>query len=119
MEKKNKKKIEENNFMLGDKDFTCPVELTANAITGKWKLIIMHKLTIKEKLRYSELKKEITKITEKMLIQQLRELEKEELIERKIYPVVPPKVEYFLTQKGKGILPVIEALRTWGQLFKV
>lgn len=112
------KKNDEKKNISNNSDFTCPVELTANAITGKWKLIILHKLTIKEKLRYSELKSEIAKITEKMLIQQLRELEKDKLIKRKVYPVVPPKVEYSLTKKGQGILPVIQALRTWGELFE-
>lgn len=108
---------EDVKYKLGKREFSCPVELTSNAIAGKWKLLILHRLSLQETRRYSELKTEISQVSEKMLIQQLRELEKDGLIKRKVYPVVPPKVEYFLTEQGKGIIPVITAMRAWGRTF--
>jgi DNA-binding HxlR family transcriptional regulator len=68
--------------------------------------------------RYGELKRSFTKVTHKMLTQQLRELERDEIILRKVYPEVPPKVEYSLTYLGKSILPVIEMLIEWGKEYK-
>lgn len=105
-------------YKLGKRKFDCPIELTSNAISGKWKLLIMYRLSLQENRRYSELRMEISQVSEKMLIQQLRELEKDGLIKRKVYPVVPPKVEYFLTERGKGIIPVISAMREWGSSFE-
>ena len=102
---------------LGKRKFDCPIELTSNAISGKWKLLIMYRLSLQENRRYSELRTEINQVSEKMLIQQLRELEKDGLVKRKVYPVVPPKVEYCLTEKGRGIIPVIDAMRVWGTSF--
>lgn len=116
--KKSKEISEDVVYRLGKKKYTCPVELTSNAIAGKWKLTILHRLSLQENRRYSELKTEISQVSEKMLIQQLRELEKDGLIKRKVYPVVPPKVEYFLSEKGKGIIPVITAMRAWGRSFE-
>jgi len=77
----------------------------------------MYRLSLQENRRYSELRTEINQVSEKMLIQQLRELEKDGLVKRKVYPVVPPKVEYCLTEKGRGIIPVIDAMRVWGTSF--
>jgi DNA-binding HxlR family transcriptional regulator len=68
--------------------------------------------------RYGELKKSLPKVTHKMLTQQLRELEKDEIITRKLYPEVPPKVEYTLTLLGKSVIPVIEILNDWGEEYK-
>jgi DNA-binding HxlR family transcriptional regulator len=102
---------------LKEKNYNNHVELAFDIIGGKWKILIIWHLKESEK-RFRELQKSIGKITDKMLTQQLRELEKAELIVRKIYPQVPPKVEYSLTLLGKSVLPVIELLEEWGGQYK-
>lgn len=92
----------------------CPVETTINIIGGKYKSLILWKLMTTKTLRYSQLRKEIPSATPKMLTQQLRELETSGLIHRKVFPVVPPKVEYSLTDFGKSIKPVLKAMYKWG-----
>ena len=84
--------------------FNCPVEATIQLIGGKYKAVILWHLMNKT-LRYNEIHKLIPKATDKMLAQQLRELEKDGLINRKVYPVVPPKTEYSLTEFGKTLTP--------------
>ena len=84
----------------------CPVESTIELIGGKYKALILWHLSEKT-LRFSELKKSVSGATAKMLTQQLRELEAEGLIHREIFPVIPPKVEYSLTDLGKSLLPVL------------
>ena len=101
---------------LKDKNFSNYVELVFDIIGGKWKILIIWDLKEGEK-RFRELQKSVGKITDKMLTQQLRELEKAELISRKAYPEVPPRVEYSLTLLGKSILPVIEMLEEWGKQY--
>ena len=91
----------------------CPVETTLDLIGGKYKALILWHLSEK-KLRFSELRRVITSATPKMLTQQLRELEAQKLIHREVYPVIPPKVEYSLTQTGKSLLPILTAMRDWG-----
>ena len=91
----------------------CPVSATLDLIGGKYKALILWHLS-EGTLRFSELKKAIANATPKMLTQQLRELEEQALISRKVYPVVPPKVEYSLTALGKRLLPVLVAMRDWG-----
>jgi len=91
----------------------CPVEATINLIGGKYKSLILWKL-VDGTLRFSQLRKEVPGATPKMLTQQLRELESDGLVSRKVYPVVPPKVEYALTDFGKSIRPVLEAMYGWG-----
>jgi DNA-binding HxlR family transcriptional regulator len=89
------------------------MEKTLRLIVGKWKTILLWHLSGGKK-RYGELKKLIPDISEKMLIQSLRELERDELIIRKVYPQIPPKVEYILSVRGKSLSPLICALNTWG-----
>lgn len=113
------KKISTPAYKLGKQVFSCPVALATNAINGKWKLQILHRLAEAEWLRFSELKKRVEGISEKMLIQHLKELEKDGLIDRKVYPVVPPKVEYRLSLLGHSFIPVIDALRNWGSKFEI
>lgn len=96
-----------------DKKENCPVEATLELIGGKYKALILWHLSEK-KLRFSELKKVITNATPKMLTQQLREQEANALIHREVYPVIPPKVEYSLTETGKSLLPILVAMRDWG-----
>ena len=91
----------------------CPVEATLDLIGGKYKALILWHLSEK-KLRFSELRKVITTATPKMLTQQLRELESQALIHREVFPVVPPKVEYSLTELGRSLLPILVAMRDWG-----
>jgi len=91
----------------------CPVETTLSLIGDKWKVLILRDLFSGTK-RFSELKKSLGSVTQKMLTQQLRELENDGIINRKIYPVVPPKVEYSLTNLGKTLKPVITAMKDWG-----
>ena len=95
--------------------FTCPVEATIQLIGGKYKSIILWHLMNKT-LRYSELHKLVHKATDKILTQQLRELEKDKLINRTVYPVVPPRTEYSLTEFGKSLKPILDALCNWVNL---
>ena len=92
----------------------CPVDATINMIGGKYKSLILWKLITETTLRFSQLRKEIPTATPKMLTQQLRELEANGLIHRQVFPVVPPKVEYSLTNFGKSIRPVLESMYIWG-----
>ena len=91
----------------------CPVEATLDLIGGKYKALILWHLS-EGKLRFSELRKAITNATPKMLTQQLRELESQALIHREVFAVVPPKVEYSLTELGRSLLPILVAMRDWG-----
>lgn len=91
----------------------CPVEATLELIGGKYKTLILWHLS-EGTLRFSELRSRIKKATPKMLTQQLRELETQSLIHREVYPVIPPKVEYSLTETGKSLLPILVAMRDWG-----
>lgn len=94
----------------------CPVETTLEMIGGKYKTLILWHLS-DGIMRFSELKKAIPHATPKMLTQQLRELELHNLIHREVYPVIPPKVEYSLTETGKSLIPVLESMRDWGAAY--
>jgi DNA-binding HxlR family transcriptional regulator len=104
------------NIELKKKKFNNYVELVIDIIGGKWKILIIWELRESEK-RFRELQKSVGKITDKMLTQQLRELEEAELISRKVYPEVPPRVEYSLTLLGKSLLPVLEMFEEWGKQY--
>lgn len=91
----------------------CPVEATLELIGGKYKALILWHLA-EGKLRFSELRKVIKGATPKMLTQQLRELEAQSLIHREVFPVIPPKVEYSLTELGYSLMPILMAMRDWG-----
>ena len=91
----------------------CPVEATLDLIGGKYKTLILWHLS-DGKLRFSELRSRIKKATPKMLTQQLRELETQQLIHREVFPVIPPKVEYSLTDTGRSLMPILVAMRDWG-----
>lgn len=94
-------------------EYQCSMELTLDLIGGKWKALILWNLG-QDTLRFSELKKLLPKITQKMLTQQLRELETSGLVKRFIYRQVPPKVEYSLTPEGKSLIPILDTLCQWG-----
>ncbi|MFW2488030.1 winged helix-turn-helix transcriptional regulator [Clostridium chromiireducens] len=91
-----------------------PFAYAMSLIDGKWKMHILFWLWKKQILRYGELKRQLGTITHKMLSTQLKELELDNLIIRKEYPQVPPKVEYFLSQRGLSIMPVLQCLCQWG-----
>ncbi|MBA2943574.1 helix-turn-helix transcriptional regulator [Paenibacillus sp. CGMCC 1.16610] len=93
----------------------CEKELTLALIGGKWKLIILWHLGIDGTKRFSELQRLIPHITQKILTNQLRELEEDQLVERTVYPVVPPKVEYKLTPYGESLVPILKLMYNWGK----
>jgi DNA-binding HxlR family transcriptional regulator len=94
-------------------EFYCPVKLTADVIGGKWKPLILFYLEDGTK-RFGELRKRIPGLTKKMLTQHLRELERDQVVHRKVYAVVPPKVEYSLTRHGESLKPILKLMSVWG-----
>jgi DNA-binding HxlR family transcriptional regulator len=97
-------------------DSRCTPEEAAEALQlleGKWKLFIVFRLFEEPALRFAELRRRIPGVTEKMLIQQLRDLESSGIVSRKVYLEVPPKVEYALTEAGRGLYPVLDELLKW------
>ncbi len=99
-----------------NKTYNCPMEMTMDLIGGKWKVLILWHLSI-DVLRFNELKRMFPDVTQKMLTQQLRDLEANGLINRKVYPQVPPKVEYSLTEIGCSLVPVLQEMNKWGTGF--
>lgn len=96
-------------------DYTnCPVEAALDMIGGKWKVVILFRLFEGTK-RFNELRRQHPNITQRMLTNQLRELERDGLVHRKVYAQVPPKVEYSLTPAGRTLKPVLQALKRWGE----
>jgi DNA-binding HxlR family transcriptional regulator len=95
----------------------CPVQTTLLFISDKWKILVIRDLLGGTK-RFSELKRSLTPVTQKMLTQQLRSMEDDGLIARKVYPVVPPKVEYSLTELGRSLSPVLDSMKEWGMTYK-
>ena len=94
----------------------CPVGTTLNLIGGKYKALILWHLSAGT-MRFSELHKLLSGATAKMLTQQLRELEADDLVHREVYPVIPPRVEYSLTELGKSLMPILVAMRDWGAAY--
>lgn len=99
---------------IGKEEYHCAMDLTMAFIGGKWKTVVLWYLKDMPQ-RFSALKKKMPEITEKMLSLQLKKLEKDKLIVRKVYPESPPRVEYSLSADGKTLLPVLEALALWGR----
>jgi DNA-binding HxlR family transcriptional regulator len=97
-----------------EREYCCPVGAAIDEIGGKWKPLILWALK-DGKLRFNEINKNLQTITQRMLTKQLRELEKDNLIDRKVYAEVPPRVEYSLTSKGESVIPILEALCNWGE----
>lgn len=105
------------SYSIGNKNYSCPLLLTLEAISGKWKAIIIWFLLENTTLRFSAIKNKMNqakKITDKMLIQCLKELETDGIIQRKVHQVVPPKVEYSLTEMGNNLKPVCIELIQFG-----
>lgn len=100
--------------MTADKAIPCPATRALAVLGGKWKLVILCRLYSRA-WRFNELSREIDGITKKMLTQQLRELENDGLVHRKVYREVPPRVEYSLTAFGESVRPIIGSLNDWGE----
>jgi DNA-binding HxlR family transcriptional regulator len=96
------------------KAYNCPVEAAVDVFGGKWKVLILWWLQ-QRTWRFAELRRQIPKITEKMLAQQLRELEADGIVERRVHATVPPKVEYSLTDYGRSLKRALRALCDWGR----
>jgi DNA-binding HxlR family transcriptional regulator len=105
-------------YNLNGTYYYCPVDLTLQIVGGRWKGIVIWNLR-EEKKRFSELKRILVTINDKMLSQVLRELEEQGVVSRKVYEVVPPKVEYSLTEEGKKLLPIMQAMNDYGLKFQV
>ena len=89
------------------------IETVLSMLEGRWKMVILFQLFARSVLRFSELERAIPKVSQKMLAQQLRELERDGLVERKVYAEVPPKVEYRLTDRGRALCPALDQLLEW------
>lgn len=106
---------EEKVILLNGKEYHCAMDITMRYIGGKWKTVVLWYLKT-DKKRFSELKKLIPNITEKMLSLQLKELEKDGIVSRKLFPEIPPRVEYGLTPFGKTLIPMLEEIAKWGRI---
>ena len=92
---------------------TCPMTLFHKLVSGKWKILILWYLS-SGSLRFGEIKKKLPEVTQKMLTNQLRSLEEDGLVSREVFPVIPPKVEYSLTEMGQKMIPVLEQMYNYG-----
>lgn len=95
----------------------CPVETTLTLIGDKWKVLILRDLMTGTK-RFGELRRSVGNVSQKVLTAQLRDMEQKGLVSRTVFAEVPPRVEYSLTELGKSLLPVLDALRVWGEDYK-
>src|SRR5882762_6803301 len=98
---------------------TVELEEALKVLEGRWKILILFHLFSAQVLRFSELRRAVSGISQKMLIQQLRDLEKDGVVHRKVYPEVPPKVEYMLTKDGAALRPALKALKSWAASRKI
>src|SRR5882672_5661420 len=103
--------------MVKSKVYGCSVEVTIGVIGGKWKSVLLYHLTKDRVIRFGELRRLLPNVTAQMLTSQLRELEADGVVHRKVYPQVPPKVEYSLTPFGDSIAPIIRAMAKWGESY--
>ena len=96
-------------------NYRCEIEITLELISGKWKALLLWHLGNHKAIRFNEFRKIIPEITQKILTQQLRSLEEDGLIKRKVYNQVPPMVEYSLSEYGKNLMPILEEMDKWGK----
>ncbi|MRR58829.1 MAG: transcriptional regulator [Deltaproteobacteria bacterium] len=106
----------ENLMVYREKEYKCPIDITLAVVGGKWKASILWHLS-QDTMRFSELQRQFSDTTRKMLTQQLRELEADGLVHREVYHQVPPKVEYSLTDKGRSIYPILDQMCEWGRMY--
>ena len=92
----------------------CPVETCVQLIGSKWRLLIMRDLLMNESMRFGQLQRSVGKVSQKVLTSNLRDMEESGLVVRRVYPEVPPRVEYSLTETGKSLKPIIDAMWDWG-----
>jgi DNA-binding HxlR family transcriptional regulator len=104
----------ELEIRMNGRVYHCALDITMDYIGGKWKTVVLWYLR-KGPKRFSELKRHVPDITEKMLSLQLKELESHGIISRKVYPEVPPRVEYAFTEEGKTLIPALEEIAAWGR----
>ena len=105
------------NISTAEKLLACPVETTLTLISDKWKVLILRDLLPGTK-RFGELKKSIGHVSQKVLTAQLRQMEQSGLLTRTVYPEVPPRVEYSLTELGYSLKPILDAMSIWGENYK-
>ena len=98
-------------------NYQCEIELTLEILSGKWKALIIWNLHLHKVIRYNEFRRLIPSITQKMLTQQLKELEKYDIVSRIVYPSVPPMVEYRLTEIGEELIPIMGQMDLWGKKY--
>ncbi len=98
---------------------SCPVTATMRVMGGKWKIILINSIYITSPARFGELKRSVVGITQSMLTSQLRELEDDGIITRKIYAEIPPRVEYTLTEFGLTLSPIIQSMADWGKQYRL
>lgn len=113
--------IVDNQYIMKVDTFdivNCPVTATLGVIGGKWKMLIIH-LINNDIRRFGKMSMLLKDISRQMLTTQLRDLERDGLISRVIYPEIPPRVEYFLTEKGQALIPVLSALKDWGLAYEM
>jgi DNA-binding HxlR family transcriptional regulator len=103
---------------MSQEQATCPVEITLSLLGNKWKVLILRELFTGTK-RFGELSRGVPGISQKMLTQQLRQMEEDNLIQRKIYAEVPPRVEYSLTEIGRSLSPILDAMHKWGAKYRM
>ena len=106
-------------YAISDRTYYCPVQLTVEALSGKWKPMIVWHLVLHASMRYGEIKKSLRSVTHKMLTQSLRELESDGLVERTVHDIVPPHVDYALSAKGKSLTQIFFAMREFGETYRV
>jgi DNA-binding HxlR family transcriptional regulator len=102
---------------MSKKAISCPLEKTLEIIGGRWKVLIIRELAFKGTVRFGELHRSLVGISQRILTKELRELERQKILRRKVYREIPPKVEYSLTQTGQTLDPVLKAMSEWGKLF--
>jgi DNA-binding HxlR family transcriptional regulator len=96
-------------------EYNCEKELTLSVISGKWKVVLIWHLGVDGTLRFSDLQRLFPKISHKMLTNQLRELMEDGIVRREVYPEVPPRVEYSMTEMGMTLLPIVQMMYDWGK----
>lgn len=102
-------------YRIKGKEYPCCTSITMGIIGGKWKTVILYHLMVDEKLRYNELRKKMSSVTERTLSLQLQQLQEDGVINRKVYTSKPPlKVEYSLTEFGKTLIPLLQSIADWG-----
>lgn len=106
---------EEIKERIVNNDYYCEKELTLSTISGKWKVVILWHLGVEGPHRFSELQRLFSKISHKILTNQLRELMEDGIVHREVFPEVPPKVEYSMTDLGMTLLPIVEMMYEWGK----